>query len=217
MLPVYSAILSHHQEPKEMQKVCSLFAHILSENSFWKTRQEREGLPYVEHDLSPLRVYYLTREFVKKDVVLVCHLSELPFFPSFAQGEEYYARAIKFRREQVPESINRMILHRCVYFYSTGKILANYNSKKASVDKMIMHSEKALGVKDPEHPSLDVSVKLYRNEFDETESDRMKSDNYDFYLYLDLDDDLGSRVKVPLEKTLVDQKQALSFYLNLHK
>nr|WIL03513.1 hypothetical protein Cplu_106 [Cedratvirus plubellavi] len=207
MLQVYSTILSFHEEPKDMYQVCSLFMSVLSDKSFWKERHQREGLPFVEHNSSHLRTYYLTREFVGKEVVLSCHLSELPFFPSFAQGEEYYPRAIKFRKEKIPESINRMILHRCVYFYSSNRILANYISKKASIDRMITSSEKALDVKDHKHPSLDVSVRLYRTEFT----------NYCFYLYIDLDDEEGGRVEVPVENTLVDIEEALSFYLQVVK
>ncbi|SPN79306.1 Hypothetical protein BRZCDTV_269 [Brazilian cedratvirus IHUMI] len=208
MLPVYSAILVHHEEPKEMQQVCSLFLNILSNKGFWKERHEREGLPYIEHKLSPLRVYYLTRKFVKQETPLSCHLSELPFFPSFASGEEYYARAIKFRREEVSESINLLLLHRCTCYYNRGHegwlIKYEYNSFKANIDKMITAMETAMGVKDPEHPSLDVNVKMFRTEFG----------NYNFYLYLNLDDEEGNKVEVPIESTLIDTEQALSFYLS---
>lgn len=213
MLPVYSAILSYYGEPKDMYQVCSLFANILSGNNFWKERHDREGLPSLrESSLSLLKTYYLAREFAQKDIILECHLSKLPFFPSFAQGEEYYARAVKFRREQVPQSINRIVLHRCVYFYPDWSALTNYINKKTSVDFAIQASERALGVKDPEHPSLDVSCKLWRKEFAMAEFDVSKSE-YVFYLYLDLDDDEGGRVDVPVEEVSISVEQAFSFYL----
>ena len=206
MLQVYYTILSLHDEPKHLYPVCSLFRDIMSKKSFWKERHARENLPFVEHNIaSYLRTYYLIREFVNKETPLSCHLSELPFFPSFAHGEEYYPRAIKFRREQVPEAINRMLMHRCVYFYSSGKVLANYLPKKNNIDNMISSSEKVLGVKDPDHPSLDVSFRLQRTEFA----------NYSFSLYIDLDDEEGGRVEVPVESTLIDLEQALSFYLQV--
>lgn len=211
MLPVYSAILVHHEKPKEVQQVCSLFAKLLSQKSFWKSRMYKEGLPYIEHKLSPLRVYYLTREFVKKETVLACHLSELPFFPSFASGEEYYARAIKFRREEVSESVNLLLLHRCTCYSNRRNqgwdVKYEYNSFKVNIDKMITASETAMGVKDPEHPSLDVSVKMFRTEFG----------NYNFYLYLNLDDEEGNKVEVPIESTLIDTEQALLFYFDIYK
>jgi hypothetical protein len=207
MLQVYSVILSLHEEPRNAYKVCSLFTNILSGKSFWKERHHREGLVYLEEErLTPIRVYYLTKEFVNKETVFSCHLSELPFFPSFAQGEEYYPRAIKFRIEKVPESMNRMILHECVYFYQSGEILRSYVNKEYT-DRMIRSKEKELGIRDPEHPSLDVSVRLYRTEFA----------NYAFYLYLNLDDERRGKVKIPLEKTIIDMEQALSFYLQVVK
>nr|WIL04604.1 hypothetical protein Cduv_124 [Cedratvirus duvanny] len=215
MLPIYSTILSLHEEPKDMYKVCSLFMNILSSKSFWKERHEREGLPFVDggEKLSPLRTYYLTREFAKKEMVLCCHLSELPFFPSFAQGEEYYPRAIKFRREKVPESINEMLLDKCIYHYSKGYegwgVDYDYNMRKASNDKAIEFFETSLGVADPKHPSLDVNVKLYR-----LEDCAQMYGLYCFYLYLDLPKE-KSRVEVSLEKTTIDMEEALCFYLQV--
>lgn len=178
MLRVYWSILSLHEKPKEVYSVCSVFMDILSSKSFWKDRHRREGLVYVEDEkFTSMRVYYLTREFVKKDVILNCHLSELPFFPSFAQGEEYYARAVKFRREQVPDLVNHIVLDKCRYYYNKGyEDWVNYNSNKTRVDKAIENFEDAFEINDPEHPSLDVYVKLYRTSYGK----------YIFYLYLDL-------------------------------
>nr|WIL03069.1 hypothetical protein Cbor_113 [Cedratvirus borely] len=214
MLRVYSVILSLHEEPKQLFAVCSLFAGILSSKSFWKERYEREGLPFViVQGPSLLRTYYLTKEFIEKKVVLSCHLSELPFFPSFAQGEEYYARAVKFRRERVPDLVNHIVFDKCTHYYNKGyegwSIDYNYNSNKTKVDKAIENFEGAFEISDPEHPSLDVYVKLYR-----ISSDRNVCSGYIFYLYLDLPQREG-RVEVPVQSTLIDVEQALSFYLQL--
>nr|WIL03992.1 hypothetical protein Clen_62 [Cedratvirus lena] len=200
MLQVYSTILSLHDEPKEMFGVCSLFMSVLSSKSFWKERHEREGLPFVDHNISPLRAYYLTKEFVSREVILEGHLSELPFFPSFAQGEEYYPRAIKFRREGVPQSINKFVKDFIFCYGMHGKVIHCYRSKKAQVDDRIGLYEKALQIKDPENPSLDVYASLYK----------VETDKYCFYLYLDLE---GTWVLV--EKTIVDIERALSFYLQV--
>ncbi|SOB74403.1 hypothetical protein BQ9231_00520 [Cedratvirus lausannensis] len=209
MLRVCSVILSLYEEPKQVYAVSSVFASILSSKSFWKERHQREGLPYMNREgLSLLRTYYLTKEFVCKETTLSCHLSELPFFPSFAQGEEYYARAIKFRREQVSQAINHIVLDKCTNYYSKGyegwSIDYNYNSNKTKVDKAIENFENAFGINDPGHPSLDVYVKLCR----------ASSGKYIFYLYLDLPQREG-RVEVPVQNTLIDVEQALSFYLQL--
>ncbi|SHO33170.1 Hypothetical protein BQ3484_102, partial [Cedratvirus A11] len=199
--------------------VSSLFASILSSKSFWKERHEREGLPLVTvRGPSLLRTYYLTKEFIEKKVVLSCHLSELSFFPSFAQGEEYYPRAVKFRREQVPDLINHIVLDKCTHYYNKGyegwAIDYNYNSNKTKVDKAIENFEGAFEINDPEHPSLDVYVKLYRISSNRIKSDRSVYSGYIFYLYLDLPQREG-RVEVPLKSTLIDLEQALSFYLQL--
>nr|WIL03310.1 hypothetical protein Cbor_111 [Cedratvirus borely]WIL03352.1 hypothetical protein Cplu_105 [Cedratvirus plubellavi] len=215
MLQVYSTILSLHEEPKDCYQVCSLFASILSRDSFWKERQEREGLPFINVEgLHPLRTYYLTREFAKKEVVLSCHLSELPFFPSFASGEEYYARAIKFRREQIHANMNPALVLMCSYQTQGGGKVYNYTSVKKIIDNLISYMERDLGVIDPEHPSLNVSVKLYRTESDRTESDRTEFANYCFYLYMDLVDEEGNKIDIPVESTLISVEQALSFYLS---
>nr|WIL03994.1 hypothetical protein Clen_64 [Cedratvirus lena] len=205
MLPIYSTILSLHEEPKDMYKVCSLFTSMLSRDSFWKERQEREHLPFVSVEgLHPLRTYYLTREFTSKELVLSCHLSELPFFPSFAQGEEYYARAVKFRREQIHANMNPVLALICSYQTQGGGRVYNYTLAKKTIDNMISSIERDLGMTDPEHPSLNVSVKLYRTEFA----------NYCFYLYMDLVDEEGNKVDIPVESTLISMEQALSFYLS---
>jgi hypothetical protein len=206
MLRVYSVILSLHEEPKQLFSVCSLFANILSSKSFWKERQEREGLPFVlVQGPSLLRAYYLTREFVKRSS-FSCHLSELPFFPSFAQGEEYYARAIKFRRERVPEDVNSEVFRACVYTdESTGTTCVSYNKNKDRVDRKIRNYEKALGIRDLDHPSLDVSARLYKESL---------HGFYYFQLYLGLRE---QRVDVPLQSTPIKPEEALSFYLQVRK
>nr|WIL04605.1 hypothetical protein Cduv_125 [Cedratvirus duvanny] len=216
MLPIYSTILSLHEEPKDMYKVCFLFMNILSSKSFWKERQEREHLPFVSVEgLHPLRMYYLTKEFASKEVVLSCHLSELPFFPSFASGEEYYARAVKFRREQIHANMNPVLALICSYqTQGGGGRVYNYTLAKKTIDNMISSIERDLGVKDPEHPSLNVSVKLYRTKSDRTKSDRTEFANYCFYLYMDLVDEEGNKVDIPVESTLISMEQALSFYLS---
>nr|WIL03995.1 hypothetical protein Clen_65 [Cedratvirus lena] len=191
MLQVYSTILSFHEEPKDAYRVCSLFMNILSSKSFWKERHEREGLPCLEHNLSHMRAYYLTREFVTKKTVLSCHLSKLPFFPSFTQ-----------REKQVPESI---VLYRSVYYYYKGfegrGIKYDRNSHKAIINLVFAANNRDPG------PYLEVRVKL----------ERAKFGNYNFCLYTCLEDHQGGRVKVVLENTLVGAEQALSFYLDMHK
>lgn len=191
MLQIYSIILSLYKEPKDMYKVCSLFLNILSNKGFWKKRHEREGLPYLESSLSHLRAYYLTRELVTKKAVLSCHLSKLPFFPSFTQ-----------RQKRVPDSI---VLNRSVSYYYKGYsgrgIRYDRNSHKAIINLVF-----AANYMDP-GPNLEVRVKL----------ERVKFDNYNFCLYTYLEDEQGHRVEVVLERTLIDTEHALSFYLDIHK
>ena len=215
MLSVYSAILSYSDEPKHLYSVCSLFRDIMSKKSFWKERHNREGLPFVECGDCYLRTYYQVREFMSQETPLSCHLSELPFFPSFAKGEEYYPRAIKFRREQVPQPINIILLEKCAYHSSRGyegwSLVYDYRTHKASNDEAVKFFEIAMDVKDPDHPSLDVSIRLQR-----TESCKAKplSSMYSFYLYLDLRK-AEEKVEVFVEATLIGLEQALSFYLQV--
>ncbi|SPN79309.1 Hypothetical protein BRZCDTV_270 [Brazilian cedratvirus IHUMI] len=191
MLQIYSTILSLYKEPKDMYKVCSLFMNILSNKGFWKKRHEREGLPYLESSLSHLRAYYLTREFVTKKAILSCHLSKLPFFPSFSQ-----------RQKRVPDSI---VLNRSILYYYKGYsgrgIRYDRSSCKANINLVFAANYTGPG------PNLEVRVNL----------ERMRFGNYNFCLYTYLEDEQGRKVGVVLENTLIDTEQALSFYLDMHK
>jgi hypothetical protein len=213
MSQVYSSILLLHEEPKDCYQVCSLFRHILSSKSFWKERHEREGLPFTEH-LNPMQAYYLAREFVKKDMILSCHLSELPFFPSSVQGEEYYPRAIKFKREKIHKNMNAILAKICSFMTPEGEICYDYKTQKSFIDRAITVCETLAGTKDPDHPSLDASVMFYKTCNEDT-SEYVQPYTYDFYIYINFLDDRGERVEIPIEDTLLSAEQALSIYLQL--